>query len=269
MDLDVCHKLYKQARDWIYDAGKIIRGKINDPLEVNTKSNPNDLVTSMDQEIEKFFVANIKSHYPDHLIISEEGFGDTVDSLAGTVWMIDPIDGTMNFLHQKRNFAISIGIYDDGIGEMGFIYDVMADVLYSAKKGQGAFKNNEKLEALSHDIRMETSIIGMNHHWLRENRLVDETVMHHLVKTIRGTRTYGSAALELAYVAEGVLDGYLSMRLSPWDIAAGNIIVREVGGIITNMEGNNLDLLAKQSIVACNPQLHQPIIRDFLLKAKK
>lgn len=269
MDLVVRDEIYNQARAWILDAGKIIRQKINDPLEVNSKSNPNDLVTSMDQEIEKFFAANIKSCYPDHLIISEEGYGDVVTSLKGTIWIIDPIDGTMNFFHQKRNFAISIGIYNEGKGEIGLIYDVMADVLYRAKRGHGAYKNDQKLEPLSHHVDLKTAIIGLNHHWLRENRLVDETVMQRLVKTIRGARTYGSASLELAYVAEGILDGYLSMRLSPWDIAAGNILIREVDGLITNIEGNELDLLTKQSIVACHPQLHQSIIEDFLLKAKK
>lgn len=269
MELNVQSELYNQAKNWIYDVGKMIKEKINDPLEVSSKSNPNDLVTSMDQAVEKFFATKIKSRYPDHFIIGEEGYGDEVTTLDGTIWIIDPIDGTMNFYHQKQNFAISIGIYDDGVGEIGLIYDVMADILYSAKRGQGAFKNKEKLQPLSHPIQMETAIIGLNHHWLRQNRLVDETVMHNLIKTIRGSRTYGSAALELAYVAEGILDGYLSMRLSPWDIAAGNILVREVGGIITDIDGNELDMLNKQSIVACHPKLHQTIIQDYLIKAKK
>src|SRR5699024_2313745 len=133
---------------------------------------------------------------PDHKILSEEGYGDDVDSLDGTVWIIDPIDGTMNFVHQKRNFAISIGIYHDGIGEIGLVYDVMADMLYSAKKDEGAMKNGEKLPHLKQELKLEESILGINHFWLCENKLIDEKVMQNLIKTVRGTRTYGSAALE-------------------------------------------------------------------------
>src|SRR5699024_8231038 len=110
--------------------------------------------TKMDKNIEKFFVKNIKQEFPNHLLFSEEGYGDEISSLDGIVWIIDPIDGTMNFVHQKRNFAISIGIYQDGIGQIGFIYDVMADDLYSAKRGMGAYKNDRKLEMLSKDVML-------------------------------------------------------------------------------------------------------------------
>ncbi|WP_164669149.1 inositol monophosphatase family protein [Virgibacillus doumboii] len=269
MNMETRNSIYDQAKQWVLQAGANIRKKINDPLEINTKSNPNDLVTHMDDETEYFLTSNIKETYPDHFIISEEGYGDELQSPDGTIWIIDPIDGTMNFVHQKRNFAISVGIYHNGTGEIGFIYDVMNDVLYSAKRGEGAFKNNVLLPKLNPDKKLLESIISMNHFWLCENRHVEEKVMQNFVRTVRGTRTYGSAALELAYVAEGIVDGYITMSLAPWDIAAGIVIVNETGGVTTNIYGSQVNMLEKNSILACNPSIQEQIIKGYMLKGKK
>lgn len=269
MDYKLRENIYQQAKKWIYEAGRDIRQKINGPLNIKTKSNPNDLVTAVDSSTELYFSTKIRNAYPNHYILSEEGYGDDLDSLEGTVWIIDPIDGTMNFIHQKRNFAISIGIYHDGIGEIGFIYNVMDDILYSAKNGQGAMKNEEYLPRLQDHVNLNEAILGLNHFWLCENKLVDETVMQTLVKTVRGTRTYGSAALEFAFVAEGILDGYLTMSLSPWDIAAGIIIVNEVGGMTTDMKGNSLNMLTNNSVLTCHPSIQNLIIEDYYKKGRK
>lgn len=269
MNKELREEIFNNAKKWVYVAGQTIREGINEPMTVTTKSNANDLVTTMDKSTEKFFAEQIKDIYPDHLILGEEGYGDDVKSLDGTVWVIDPIDGTMNFVHQKRNFAISIGVYHDGVGEIGLIYDVMADFLYEAKKGEGAYKNGTKLSPLSNSLKLKESIIGMNHFWLCENRLVDEKIMQSFVRTVRGSRATGSAALEIAYVAEGVLDGYLALGLSPWDFAAGIIIVKEVGGIITNHLGKDISMLDKNSLVVSNKQIQNLIVEDFIIKGKK
>ncbi len=110
MDSIVREALFNQVRSWMLDAGTLIKERIDDPFKINTKSNVNDLVTEVDQEVEKFFSNKIRRHYKDHLLLSEEGYGDNLKNTQGTVWIIDPIDGTMNFINQKRNFAISIGI---------------------------------------------------------------------------------------------------------------------------------------------------------------
>ncbi|RDW18430.1 inositol monophosphatase [Oceanobacillus arenosus] len=268
MNIDERNAIYNQAKEWVFTAGKNIRAKIDDPLVIDTKSNPNDLVTTMDKETEAYFVEKINQEYPEHHIIGEEGYGDKLTTLAGTVWIIDPIDGTMNFVHQKRNFAISVGIYHEGIGEIGLIYDVMNDILYHAKRNEGAYKNEAKLAPLKQDVKFEEAIIGMNHFWLCENRLVDEKVMQQFVRKIRGTRTYGSAALEFAYVAEGIVDGYLTMNLAPWDIAAGIVIVNEVGGVTTDIAGVTLSMLEKNSVFTCNASLQHEIIQ-FIEKGRK
>ncbi|RYG74038.1 inositol monophosphatase family protein [Lentibacillus lipolyticus] len=261
--------IYGLAKEWVLEAGSTIRERIYDPLTIDTKADANDLVTTMDKDTEYFFMTNIKNVYPDHSIIGEEGYGDDVATLDGTVWIIDPIDGTMNFVHQKRNFAISVGIYHDGVGEIGLIYDVMANNLYSAKRGEGAFKNEKELPALPQQKNFHESILGVNHFWLCENHLVNEKQMQDLVRTVRGTRSYGSAAIEFAFVAEGSLDGYMTMGLSAWDIAAGIVIVNEVGGVTTTSFGEPINLLKKSSVLTCNPAIQEQIVDGFLLKGRK
>jgi len=262
-------ELYEMTKQWMIEAGRYIKKHLDEPLHVATKSNPNDLVTEMDENVEKFFVNKIKEAYPEHYIFGEEGYGDEIISLEGIVWIIDPIDGTMNFVHQKRNFAISIGIYHEGIGEIGLIYDCMNDTMYSAKRGEGAFKNDQQLAPLKQDISLNESILALNHRWLCKNSFIDEKVMQALIKEIRGNRSYGSAALEFAYVAEGIIDGYIAMRLAPWDIAAGMIIVNEVGGVTSNGNGEAVNLLTRNMIITCNAVLQDTIINDFMKKGKK
>src|SRR5690625_401446 len=255
--------LFNQVRDWTLQAGILIREKINSPGKIDIKSNPNELITEVDKELEFFFANKINKYYPNHLLLGEEGYGHKKIDQRQTIWILDPIDGTMNFIHQKQNFAISIGIYDQGIGEIGFIYDVMNNNLYSAMRGGGAFKNDQKLEPLDTNKQLNQSIICLNHYWLTENKHYDHRIGQQLVRDARGIRTYGSAALEFAYVAEGALDAYISMRLEPWDVAAGKIIVREVGGITTDIHGNDLEMLERSSILTCNPSLHDTLINNY------
>lgn len=257
-------EVYKTAKKWVLQAGEMIRDSIDDQLVVNTKSNPNDLVTAMDKKIEKFFVGKIREHYPSDRILSEEGFGDKLADLAGVVWMIDPIDGTMNFVHQKRNFAISVAIYRDGIGEIAFVYNVMEDVLYSAIRGEGAYKNDTRLPHLKADVKLTESILILNSTWSAENKHVNEKKIQQLTRKVRGTRAYGSAALEFSYVAEGIVDGYLSMQLYPWDFAAGVILVNEVGGITTQANGKPLNFLTRNSIYTGNQQIKEEIVNHYI-----
>ncbi|MGP4068252.1 inositol monophosphatase family protein [Halobacillus sp. B29] len=271
MDIQRKEELFEQAKQWILEAGSHIRDHIDAPRSIETKSNPNDLVTEMDQQTEQFFADKIRDNYPDHLLLGEEGFGDSLEDLKGTIWIVDPIDGTMNFVHQKRNFAISIGIYEDGVGEIGLIYNVMEDVLYSVKRGQGVFKNEKQLPELNDSRPLKESILTLNTTWLiPENPHVEHESIQELVKTIRSTRSYGSAALELAFVAEGIVDGYLTMTLMPWDYAAGAIMVQEVGGTVTRADKGELDLLNSTTVLACRSNIYDEIIDDYVqLKTKE
>lgn len=256
-------KVDRYVKSLIKEAGHKIRVSFFEQIHIDSKSNANDLVTNIDREIEQFFIRHIQSKFPDHLILGEEGFGDDIESLNGIVWIVDPIDGTMNFVHQKRNFAISLGIFQDGVGVLGYIYDVIRDELYSAKKGGGAYVNDERLPALK-PVAIQEAIIGINARWMAPNRYIEHEKMLGLVLDCRGTRSYGSAALEIAYVSAGKLDAYISMRLSPWDIAGGIVIAQEVGAILTNLKGEAPHLLGTGSFIVAKPGLHQELLKNYI-----
>ncbi|WP_078381042.1 inositol monophosphatase family protein [Sutcliffiella halmapala] len=256
------------AKKWTREAGERIRTSFSEELLIHTKTSPDDLVTNIDRETEQFFIEKIREAYPDHQILGEEGFGDKLDKLDGTVWIIDPIDGTTNFIHQQRNFAISVAVYEDGIGKVGLIYDVVHDELYHAKIGEGAYLNDLKLPKLE-EVAVEQAIIALNATWITENKRIDPNILAPLVKKVRGTRSYGSAALEMAYVATGRIDAYLTLRLSPWDFAAGLIIVNEVAGKVTTLHGEELNLIGQNSVFVCKPGLHEEISKDYLAKFQK
>jgi myo-inositol-1(or 4)-monophosphatase len=255
------------AKEWVKEAGKKIRSSFNSTLNIQTKSDPNDLVTNIDKEIEQFFIAKIKAKFPSHRILGEEGFGDEVKSLEGTVWMIDPIDGTMNFIHQQRNFAISLGVYENGVGKIGLVYDVVHDELYHAISGHGAYLNEKRLPALK-ETTVKESIIALNATWVMENKRIDHKLLIPLAREARGTRSYGTAALELVFLATGRVDAYISLRLSPWDVAGGAIIVEELGGIVTNLRGDKLDFVSQDSLLVAKPGLHEKILKEYLKDGK-
>ncbi|TAA72119.1 inositol monophosphatase family protein [Planococcus salinarum] len=260
MDL---HEMDRYIKSIIKEAGHRIRNSFLSDISIESKSNVNDLVTNIDKEIEQFFISRINRDFPEHRIFGEEGFGDEIRDQKGVIWLLDPIDGTMNFVHQKRNFAISLGIYDEGIGKLGYIYDVVNDDLYHGVLGGGAYYNDEKLCRLS-DTVIEESIIAMNATWAVPNRYFDHNGTLQLIQDVRGIRSYGSAALELAYLASGRIDAYISMRLSPWDIAGGMVIAREVGAVATNIRGEPANLMKQDTFIAANPSIHSRILEKYI-----
>ena len=256
-------EIHAQAVRWIKEAGQRIIQSFETILAIETKSNMNDLVTNMDKDIEHFFIEKITERFPSHIVLGEEGAGHDLEKLDGIVWIIDPIDGTMNFVHQQRNFAISIGIVENGVGKVGLIYDVVHDELYHCIKGKGAFLNEKRIEPMK-EAKLEESIVGLNAIWLTDNKKIDKDITSSLVRDVRGTRSYGSAALELIYVATGRMNAYISMRLAPWDFAGGTIIIEELGGKVTDLEGNPIHFLRKSSLIATTPKLHQIIKERYL-----
>lgn len=262
MDRYSKNNLVVDAKQIIIKAGDLLKEQMKTPFKVETKQNRKDLVTAVDKAVEKYIIDEVKKKYPDHQIISEEGQGVQATSIENkTTWFIDPIDGTMNFVHQQQFFAISIGIYHDGEGIIGLIYDVAGDTLYEAVKGGGAFKNGKPLRQLSDTRTLEDSLIGLNAHWATPNRRIEEHGIQQLIKDVKGTRSYGSATLEFAFIAEGILDGYISMRLAPWDIAAGLILLEEVGGKATRIDGEPLNILDVNTVLAANEVIHREFIK--------
>lgn len=257
------HQIDHFAKDMIFEAGRRIRESFSYDMVVETKSDPNDLVTNIDRETELFFIETIKSLHPDHKILGEEGMGEEIENLEGAVWIIDPIDGTMNFIKQHRHFMITIGFFVDGVGKLGYIFDVMKEDLFYAIAGEGAWYNDSLLRKLK-PIPLSEAVIGINSSWVIPNRRVNHEKIIDLVRSVRGTRSYGSAAMEIAFVVSGKLDAYISMRLSPWDIAGGTIIAKEVGAIATNFKGNESDLLSTDTFIIANPSIHHKILQDYI-----
>lgn len=251
--------IFNIATEWTREAGKYIREKMKSSFSVTTKANQDDLVTDVDKAVEAFFQKKINSVFPDHRLMGEEGSYEGVKDLNGVVWILDPIDGTVNFVHMESYFAISIGIYFEGEGMIGLVYDVMNDELFSSLKGQGAYVNGRKLPRLE-EVKLPESILSFNAGWILEDRRLET-----LVAEARGIRSYGVAALEIAYVASGRLDAYISFNLAPWDIAGGTVILREVGGIATDYVGDELTFLKKGSYFAANPFIHKEIIDTLKL----
>ena len=260
MDL---HQLDTFAKQLIFEAGRRIRESFSYDLKIETKSSANDLVTNIDRETELFFIEQINKYDPTHKIIGEEGMGNNPDTLDGTVWIIDPIDGTMNFVKQHRHFMITVGIYIDGVGKLGYIFDVMREDLFHAMEGAGAWYNDSLLRKLQ-PVNIEEAVIGINASWVTPNAKVHHEKLIELIRTVRGTRSYGSAAMEIAFVVSGKLDAYISMRLAPWDIGGGLIIAKEVGAISTNLHGEPCQLKNPDTFIIANPHIHQLLLDTYI-----
>lgn len=244
----------QQAEIWIREAGQYIKEKMKGSYSISTKAHQHDLVTDVDKNVEQFFLDKVAENYQGHRLMGEEGSFEQIKDLKGTVWILDPIDGTVNFVHQESNFAISIGIYADGVPMIGLVYDVMHDELFSSFKGQGAMVNGQSLPLLKKNSLQE-SILSFNAGWMMKDRRLEK-----LVDASRGIRSYGVAALEMAYVACGRLDGYISFNLAPWDVAGGYALLQEVNGKVTNYEGGELTFLEKDTLIAANPWVYDEIV---------
>lgn len=253
-------EIYEFGKELISEAGDFIRGRMLEDFRVDAKLNPNDLVTDVDHETEAFIYERILEHWPEHRIIGEEGHGTDVEDTRGVLWIVDPIDGTLNFVHQLQNFAISIGVYIDGKPYAGFILDVMNDNLYHALAGKGAYKNDVRLGRMQ-DTHLAKSLIALNSNWV-----IKEGIGHtftEVVKDARSTRSYGSAALDFVNTAQGIVSAALFFRLHPWDYAAGMIILAETGGVTTNLLGEEISILKKDSVLAGNPGIHEELKQYF------
>lgn len=245
--------------EWIKEAAQKIKESFQNELEIDQKSGRNDLVTNMDKETETFFVEKIKEHFPDHRVFGEEGIAEKLEDLAGVVWIIDPIDGTLNFVLQQRDFAISIAIYVDGVGELAYIYDVEREELYTGERGKGAYLNGKKIPPLDKNKTLDDLLLIIN-----QSTLYHYPELRKAISRSRGLRLQGAATLEFMSVATGRAGAYVSRTLQPWDIAAGKIIAGEIGAIVTRMDGTEIDMLTGGTIVVASPKIHEELVQNYL-----
>ncbi len=243
------------------DAGaEIIRHymKNRGDLSVDLKGR-HDLVTRADVETEQKTVEIIHRHFPDDTILGEETSADA-DLTAGRTWIIDPIDGTTNFTHAFPVFCISIALWENREAKAGLIYEINSGELYTAVKGQGAFLNDERIH-VSDAQKPEEALLGTGFPY-RDLGLIDHylKLFKVFMEETHGVRRPGSAAYDLACTAAGRLDGFFEYALSPWDVAAGTLLITEAGGVVTDWQGGQNWLFGKR-ITCGNPE-----ITNYLLK---
>ncbi|MCR8969257.1 inositol monophosphatase family protein [Facklamia sp. 7083-14-GEN3] len=254
-------QIHQRVMSWLKTAGDSLIASLNTNLMVKEKTNASDLVTRMDKEVEEYLTQQINIHYPDHRVLSEEGKGHSIKDTQGVLWIIDPIDGTLNFVKQGRFFGIMIGIYVDGQPLAGYIYDVMQEDLYYGIVGQGAYLNDRPLQPLKINSLSE-SLMVTNAHILVRNQFNSQD----LLRASLGSRSYGCAAYEMISVIRGESAFYLASRLMPWDFAAGVAILESLGFKYSQPNGKALNLLTANPGIFCNGAVYEEVLQIVNLK---
>ena len=240
----------KASRSLIRDFGEI------ENLQVLSKG-PGDFVTSADKRTEKILIEELQKAHPEYGIITEEK-GIINKSNTKNRWIIDPIDGTMNFLNSVPQFAISIGYEEDGEIKCGVIFNPIMNEMFCAEKGNGAYLNNSRIR-VSNKKKIKDALLvtgGPRGASKIKDKIFSEYI--NVSKNVSNVRKFGSAALDIAYVACGRFDGYWQRELNYWDIAAGIVILKEAGGFVDFFEEDNSTPL-KKNILATNPNIHEDL----------
>ena len=239
-------------------AGKVIidnLGKIS-KKDVDTK-NTSDFVTRVDKESEKVIINTIKESFPNHFFLAEESVKEAETDKYR--WIIDPLDGTTNYIHRYPVFSVSIALEYKREIILGVIYDPLRDELFTAEKGKGAFLNKNPIN-VSKVISLKDSLITTGFPF-RSKKFIDVylNLFKNVFRKVSDLRRAGSAALDLAYLACGRCEGFFEIGLSLWDIAAGDILIKEAGGVLTDFCGGP-DYLSTGNIVAGNPAIHKKLL---------
>jgi len=260
---------YDAVLKLVYEAGVVVREAYNRPTKatVMTKSSAVDLVTETDQKVEELLIKGLSAKFPDHKFIGEESAagGQKVELTAAPTWIIDPIDGTTNFVHRLPFIGICVALYVDKQPRIGIVYNPILDELYSARSGQGAFKNGFPIHVSgTTELGKSLVMITMGIHniktvpnWLDIASKNNRTLAS---QGIRGHRSLGSAAINMCYIASGGTDAYLEYGLHCWDVAASGLIVKEAGGCNIDPSGGPFDLMARRILCASSEQLARQIV---------
>ncbi|SPB16830.1 ImpA [Caballeronia novacaledonica] len=240
-------------------AGQIInRASLDlDRVQVSKKQH-NDFVTEVDKASEAAIIETLHTAYPDHSILAEES-GET-DRESEFQWIIDPLDGTTNFIHGFPYYCVSIALAHKGIVQQAVIYDPTRNDLFTASRGRGAYLNERRIRVGKLD-RLSDALIGTGFPF-RDGQGLNGymRLFSEMTLSCAGLRRPGAAALDLANVAAGRLDGFFEQGIHPWDVAAGSLLVTEAGGLVGNYTGES-DFLFKNEIVAANPKVYAQMIK--------
>ena len=241
-------------------AGSIInRGARDLDLLTVTAKGPKDFVSEVDRQAESMIVETLLDAYPDHAILAEEGTAKGANAKAENVWIIDPLDGTTNFLHGFPQYCVSIALAQRGVVTQGVIYDPVRNDLYTATRGRGAFLNDRRMR-VSRRQHLRDCLIGTGFPF-RDGSYLETylRMMKTMIQQTAGLRRPGAAALDLACVAAGFYDGFWEVGLNAWDVAAGSLLVQESGGLIGDLEGEG-EFLHNGQVIAANPKIFAQMV---------
>jgi myo-inositol-1(or 4)-monophosphatase len=242
-------------------AGEILREGYGKEHQISYKG-VIDPVTEVDRASEHLLLGEINKRWPGSHIMSEES-GVTPGDLEH-FWYIDPLDGTVNFAHHVPIFGVSIGYAYKGKMHLGAVYDPMRDEMFAGESGKGAWLNNRAIH-VSNATELQKSLLVTGFPYDAWNTSADNfDNFVRFAKLTQGVRRLGSAALDVSYVGAGRFDGFWELSLNPWDVAAGGLIAREAGAIVTNVNGGEDYLSAPQSIIAAPPGIHQKLLERFI-----
>jgi myo-inositol-1(or 4)-monophosphatase len=231
------HPVLNVAVEAAYAAGKIMRRQMQhvDAIPVERKAR-HDYVSEVDRACEKEIVREIRRYYPDHAFLCEEG---GMDGEGETVWIIDPLDGTSNYLHGLPHFAVSIAQQVEGRTEHAVVYDPIREELFTASRGKGAYLNNQRIRVAARN-GLDGAILATAFPFRKRELLQTYArIFQAVFSKVEDFRRAGTASLDLAWVAAGRLDGYFEIGLNAWDVAAGALLVREAGGVVLDFDGND------------------------------
>jgi myo-inositol-1(or 4)-monophosphatase len=218
-----------------------------------------DLVTEADRASETLVVERLRSHFPSHSVVAEEGGGHVTSSEYR--WFVDPLDGTTNFAHGFPMFNVTLALEQAGEMVAGVIFEPLRGEMFAAERGSGAYLNNRRIR-VSHVRLLEASLMCTGFPSRKRHQNINVHFYHQMAMATHGVRRTGSAALDLAYVACGRLDGFWEFGLNPWDMAAGRLLVSEAGGKVSDMKGQP-HLLTSPHLLVDNGILHDEILQRF------
>ena len=266
----MAHPILNIAINAAHIAGDLMRQELHKVASIPvTRKARHDYVTEIDKASEAQIVREIKRYHPDHSILGEECGAQGDDDEH--VWIIDPLDGTSNYLHGMPHFAISIALQIKGRTEFGVVYDPMRDEMFSASRGNGAHLNNTRIR-VSARTSLENAVVATSFPFRQRGMMgVYTGIFSDVYRKIEDIRRYGAASLDLAWVAAGRMDAYFEIGLKPWDMAAGALLVREAGGVVSDFDGSDA-VEHSHSILAAPYKLMTPlrqIIEPRWAKAKR
>lgn len=240
-------------------AGRIHKKYFRGSFKVEEKTSSFDLLTAVDRQAEKAVVSLIRKHFPEHNILAEENIYKGRPSEY--TWIIDPLDGTNNFVSGLPIFAASVALAFRGRVIAGAVYDVSREELFYAQKDKGAFLNGKRIGvSLTDSLKKSVLVTGFYYDRGRQMLKTLEIIKRFLFKHILGLRRLGAASLDLCYVASGRVAGFWEFELSPWDFAAGKLFIEEAGGKVSGEHGEEVSPMRKSFIVASNGKIHQQML---------